>query len=84
MWTSFPDQIQFGSPVWGFTQGVSIQFFQRPYRYFSIALKVVLSLSDGYEIFEHLLTLNFLSKIDITMTTMDKKMKSMIAEFSAI
>ena len=50
MWTSFPDQIL--CPLYGaVTQGVSIQFFQRPYRYFLIALKVVLSLSDGYEIF---------------------------------
>ena len=26
-------------------------FFKRPYRYFSIALKVILSLSDHYKIF---------------------------------
>ena len=54
--------------------------FQRPYRYFSIALKVVSSLSDHYKIFtsnwlwieicEHLV----LSKTDITMTTINKKL----------
>ena len=53
--------------------------FQRPYRYFSIALKVVLSLSDCYKI----LTSNWLwieicenvvlSKIDITMTVNNNK-----------
>ena len=53
--------------------------FQRPYRYFSIALKEVFSLSDRYKIF----TSNWLwiaicenvvlSKIDITMTTINKK-----------
>ena len=53
--------------------------FQRPYRYFSIAFKVVFSLSDRYEIF----TSNWLwieicekvdlSKIDITMTTTNRK-----------
>ena len=43
MWTSFPDQIL--CPLYGVvTQGVSIQFYRRLYRYFSIALKVVLSL----------------------------------------
>ena len=55
-------------------------FFQRPYRYFSIALKVFFSLSDQYKIF----TSNWLwieicenvvlSKIDITMTTINKKL----------
>ena len=54
--------------------------FQRPYRYFLIAFKVVFSLSDRYEIF----TSNWLwieicekvdlSKIDITMTTTNKKL----------
>ena len=54
--------------------------FQRPYRYFSIALKVVFALSDRYkiftsnwqwiEIFENVV----LSKIDITMTTINKKL----------
>ena len=54
--------------------------FQRPHRYFSVALKVVFSLSDGYKIF----TSNWLwieicenvvlSKIDITMTTINKKL----------
>ena len=53
--------------------------FHRPYRYFSIALKVVLSLFDRYKIF----TSNWLwieicenvvlSKIDITLTTINKK-----------
>ena len=52
--------------------------FQRQYQYFSIALKVVFSLSDRYKI----LTSNWLwieigenvvlSKIDITMTTINK------------
>ena len=54
--------------------------FQRPHLYFSIALKVVFSLSDRYEIF----TRNWLwieicknivlSKIFITMTTINKKL----------
>ena len=54
--------------------------FQRPYRYFLIPLKVVFSLSDCYKIF----TSNWpwieicenvvLSKIDITMTTINKKL----------
>ena len=54
--------------------------FQRPYRYFSIALKVFFSLSDRYKIF----TSNWLwieicenvvlSKVDITMTTINKKL----------
>ena len=54
--------------------------FQRPYRYFSIALKMVFSLSNRYKIF----TRNWLwieicenvvlSKIDITMTTINKKL----------
>ena len=54
--------------------------FQRPYRYFSIALKVFFSLSDRYKIF----TSNWLwieicenvvlSKIDITMTTTNKNL----------
>ena len=52
--------------------------FQKPYRYFSIALKVFFSLFDRYKIF----TSNWLwieicenvvlSKIDITMTTINK------------
>ena len=55
--------------------------FQRPYRYFSVVLKVPLSLSDPYKVFtsnwrwieicENLV----LSKIDITMTTMINKME---------
>ena len=54
--------------------------FQRPYRYFSIALKVVFTLSNRYKIF----TSNWLwieicenvvlTKIDITMTTVNKKL----------
>ena len=54
--------------------------FQRPYRYFSIAWKVFFFLSDRYKIF----TSNWLwteicenvvlSKIDITMTTINKKL----------
>ena len=53
--------------------------FQRPYRYFSIALKMVFSLSDCYKIF----TSNWLwieicenvvlSKIGITMTRINEK-----------
>ena len=56
--------------------------FQRPYRYFSIALKVVFSLSDRYKIF----TSNWLwieicenvvfSKIDIIMTTINEKLET--------
>ena len=54
--------------------------FQRPYRYFSIALKVVFSLSDRYKIFtSNWLWIEFcenvvLNKIDITMTTINKKL----------
>ena len=53
--------------------------FRRPNRYFSIALKVILSLSDRYEIFtsDWLWTEDcqnvVLSKIDITMTTIKEK-----------
>ena len=53
--------------------------FRRPDRYFSIALKVILSLSDRYEIFtsDWLWIENcqnaVLSKIDITMTTINEK-----------
>ena len=65
--------------------------FQRPYRYFSIAFKVVFSLSDRYEIF----TSNWLwieicenivlSKIDINMITINKKTLKLIkAEFCVI
>ena len=60
-------------------ESVSIQFFRRPYRYFSIALKMILSLSDHYKnsttdglwikVFENLV----LSQIDITMATINKK-----------
>ena len=54
--------------------------FQRPYRYFSIALKVVFTLSDRYKIFtSYWLWIEIcenvvLSKIDITMTTINKKL----------
>ena len=54
--------------------------YQRPYRYFAIALKVVFSLSDRYKVF----TSNWLwieiwenvvsNKTDITMTTINKKL----------
>ena len=53
--------------------------FQRPYRYFSIALKVFFSLSDRYKIFTsnglwiEICENVVLSKIDITMTTINKK-----------
>ena len=53
--------------------------FQRLYLYFSIALKVVFSLSGRYNVFtSNLLWIKIcekvvLSKIDITMTTMNKK-----------
>ena len=53
--------------------------FQRPYRYFSIALKVILSLSDRYKIFtsdwlwiEICQNVGF-SEIDITMTKNKQK-----------
>ena len=65
--------------------------FQRPYRYFSIVLKVFSSLPDRYNIF----TSNWcwieicedvvLSKIDITMATIKQiKWKLIEAEFFAI
>ena len=54
--------------------------FQRPYRYFSIALKVMLSLSDRYKVSSMIdYRLKFVknvgfSKIDITTTTINKKL----------
>ena len=51
---------------------------QRPYRYFSIALKVIFTLSDRYKIFTsnwlwiEIFENAVLSKIDITMTTVNK------------
>ena len=55
--------------------------FQRPYRYFTIALKVVFSLSNSYKIFTSIYWLWIeicenvvLSKIDITTTTINKKL----------
>ena len=54
--------------------------FQRPYRYFSVALKVFFSLSDCYKIFiSNWLWIEIcinvvLSKMDITMTTINKKL----------
>ena len=54
--------------------------FQRPYRYFLIALEVVFSLYNRYKIFtSNWLSIEIcenvvLSKIDITMTTMNKKL----------
>ena len=55
-------------------------FFQRPYRYFSIAWKVISSLSDRYQIItndwlyvEICHNIGF-SKIDVTMTTINKKL----------
>jgi len=54
--------------------------FQRPYRYFSIALEVLLFLSDRYKIFKsnwlwiEICENVVLSEIDITMTTMNKKL----------
>ena len=53
--------------------------FQRPYRYFSIALKGILSLSDRYKIFAsdwlwiEVCQNVLLTKIDITMTTINQK-----------
>ena len=54
--------------------------FQGPYRYFSIVLKVFFSLSDCYKIFpSNWLWIQIcenvvLSEIDITMTTINKKL----------
>jgi len=53
--------------------------FQRPYRHFSIVLKVFFSLSDRYEIFTsswrwiEICENVALSKIDITMKTVNRK-----------
>ena len=65
--------------------------FRRPNRSFSVALKVILSLSDRYEIFtSDWLWIEdcqnaVLSKIDITMTIINEKtLKSIKAEFCAI
>ena len=83
---SFDPQLRFSRIVFAISDNFSKTplrcfdtVFQRPYRYFSIALKVVYSLSDRYKIF----TSNWLwieicenavlSKIDITMTTINKK-----------
>ena len=55
--------------------------FRRPYRYFSIALKEILPLSDRYKIFaSDWLWIEVcqnvgLTKIDITMTTINKKLE---------
>ena len=60
---------------------------QRPYRYFSIALKVVCSLSDRYKIFTsdwlwiEIWENVVLSKIDITMTTINKNLEIDKAKF---
>ena len=62
--------------------------FQRPYRYFSIAFKVIFSFSDRYKIFtSNWLWLEIcenavLSKIDITMRTLNKNFEIDKAEFS--
>ena len=51
--------------------------FQRLYRNFAFALKVVFSLSDRYKIFTSnwlWIEIVVLSKIDITMTTINKKL----------
>ena len=54
--------------------------FQRPYRYFSIGLRIVFSLADRYKIFiSNSLSIEIcenvvLRKIDITMTTITKKL----------
>ena len=56
------------------------QVFQRPYRYFSIALRLVFSLSDRYKIFTscwlwiEICEKVVLSEIDVTMTTINKKL----------
>ena len=55
--------------------------FRRPYRYFSIALKEILPLSDRYKIFAcdwlwiEVCQNVGLTKIDITMTTINKKLE---------
>ena len=54
--------------------------FRRPYPCFSIALRVILSLSDRYKIppvidYElKFVKMQFLRKIDIIMTTINKKL----------
>ena len=52
--------------------------FQRPYRYFSITLKVFFSLSDRCKIFTSNWlfspVIGYLTKIDISMTTINKKL----------
>ena len=56
--------------------------FRRPYRCFSIALKVILSLFDCYKLFTSDCLLNevcqnaVFSKINIIMTTMNKKLQN--------
>ena len=56
--------------------------FQRPYRYFSKALKVVFSLSDRYIIFTsnwlwiEICETVVLSKMDITMPTINKNFET--------
>ena len=48
--------------------------FQRPYRYFSIALKVFYSLSDRNKLWIEICENVVLSKIEITMTTTNKNL----------
>ena len=75
---NFPSTRPRGAYIWRGDLRCFDTVFQRPYRYFSIALKVSFSLSDRYEIF----TSNWLwieicenvvlTKIKITMTTINK------------
>ena len=59
------------------------QDFQRPYRYFSIALKLFFSLSDRYKIFTscwlwiEICEKVVLSKIDVTITTINNKRRNL-------
>ena len=65
--------------------------FSEPYRYFPITIKVILSLSDRYEIFTtdwwlwiEVYQNLVLSKIDINMAKINKKVEIDKAEFYAI
>ena len=77
--------------IYFFNCSIIYQHHTRSYRYFSIVLKVILSLSDRYKLFtndwlwiEVCQNIVF-SKIDITMTTMNQKTwNSIKSEFCAI
>ena len=73
------DTVAMSSPVKSCNLRCFGTVFRRPYRYFSIALKGILSLSDRYKTFAsdwlwvEVCQNVILTKIDITMATINKK-----------